>query len=180
MKNYEKESKKHLSIPIIVCVLIIILLMCILVILIFKTKDTEPLREEPSTITSVSGKGTIITPNNVDDVLNETTKNTSDAHYRTIMNVDWNFEDGSSASSDAYVENSTSNSRTVYFTVTLKNGEVVYTSPDIPLGSALQDIKLDKELSKGDYNATLTYHLIDDERNEVTTLSVAVTLHILN
>lgn len=104
-----------------------------------------------------------------------------DNTYTTSMNSDWYFEDGTSPSSNAYVENSVVNSNTIYFEVLLSNtGETAYSSPYIPVGSALEHLALSVDLDAGDYNATCLYHLVDSSNNELSTVSVPITLHILN
>ena len=101
--------------------------------------------------------------------------------YTTSMNSDWYFEDGTSPSSNAYVENSVENSCTIYFEVLLANtGETAYSSPYIPVGSALEHPALSVDLDAGDYNATCLYHLVDSSNNELSTVSVPIILHILN
>lgn len=46
------------------------------------------------------------------------------------------------------------------------NGENIYSSPIIPIGSHLEDITLNKSLEAGEYGCVLTYHLLDE--NEVS------------
>ncbi len=123
----------------------------------------------------------VVTPENVNDILAQVNQHNSDASYTTSMNVDWYFENGTSASSNSYIENPAKNSRTVYFDVLLKDTqELVYTSPYIPVGSRVEHIALQSNLSAGVYPAVCVYHLVDDDKNEVASVSVAVTLHIQN
>lgn len=166
-----KKSKKP-SPAIIICIILLIVVIGLLLVIFFLRKEPE---EE-----DLGGRGTLATEDNVEDLIAEVERNT-DAAYTVSMNIDWNFEDGTSSSSNAYVENDISNSRTVYFDLILADtSEVVYSSPYIPLGSTLTDFALDKDLDAGDYLAIVEYHLVDDEHNEISTVSVTVTLHILN
>lgn len=127
------------------------------------------------------GRATFVSKDNVEEVKEELNQPVEDAYYTTSMTIDWNFYDGKSVSTNAYVANITANKRTVYFDVNLADtGELVYSSPYIPVGERMEEIMLDKELAKGDYPAIITYHLVDDEHQEITTVSVAITLHILN
>ena len=101
-------------------------------------------------------------------------------YYEVSMDTTWNFEDGSSVA-EAYVANGYSNLNPVYFEVTLiDTDEVVMTSPIMPVGTRLKEIRLDKPLDKGIYNALCTYYLVDEEGNELTNLSVTLTLNVLN
>lgn len=48
----------------------------------------------------------------------------------------------------------------------------------IPVGYALQDIALKSDLAAGTYPCTLTYHLVDENSKDISTLAVGVTLNI--
>ena len=110
----------------------------------------------------------------------EKTKETAEAAYYTCeMNVEWNFKSAAEASYNAYVANSKFNTHTVYFDVNLKDsGELVYSSPYIPVGAQLDEIKLLTELAKGDYDAIVTYYLVNDDKEVLSNVSVAVMLHV--
>lgn len=127
------------------------------------------------------GRATFVSEKNVDEVRDWLEEEVEDAYYTTCMTYDWSFYDGKSVSTDAYVENPTENTRIVYFDVNLANtGELVYSSPYLPVGEALQGFALDVELSTGDYPAVVTYHLVDDEHQEITTVAVSINIHVLN
>lgn len=138
------------------------------------------LKEEPYE-KPTDGRATFVTEENVDEVLEEIQKPVEDAYYTTSMTIDWNFYDGQSASTTAEVSNVTANKRTVYFDVNLEStGELVYSSPYLPVGTTMNGIILDVDLDQGDYPAVVTYHLVDDDHNEVATVAVAITIHVLN
>jgi hypothetical protein len=97
------------------------------------------------------------------------------------MNVDWTFDAWDAPSRNAYVANSENNKRTVYFTVSLaETNEIVYTSPDIPVGSQLTNFALDRNPGAGEHAAVVTYRLLDDEGNELSNVAVSVILRILS
>jgi hypothetical protein len=75
-----------------------------------------------------------------------------------------------------------SNSNTVNFTVTRNDtGATIYTSPYIPVGSSLSNIKLeDEEMGKGTYPCVVTYHLLDGEYKEVSTVKINISVVIEN
>jgi hypothetical protein len=99
--------------------------------------------------------------------------------YEAVMNSDWRFADGDSASENAYVENVPENTNDVYFDVQLADtGETIYESPVIPRGSHLNQIKLDKHLEQGTYDAVLIYHLIDENQRTLRTLRMAITITV--
>lgn len=100
-------------------------------------------------------------------------------HYEVTMNSEWTFANGASASENAYVENAVTNTNDVYFDVNLREtGELIYSSPIIPRGGYLENITLDKELTAGTYDCILTYHLVDEEQNTISTLQLTLTIKI--
>lgn len=168
----KQKGKKTPFILGIAAVVIIALLVTIIILLL--KKDGKP------EVDSLGNRATLVTEDNKDEMQKEI-GNVPDDHYKTTMTIDWTFEDGSAASTNAYVENSVDNTRTVYFDVALADtNEVVYSSPYIPLGGKLDDITLSKDLDKGDYPAVITYYLVDDDHKVITNVSVALTLHVNN
>jgi hypothetical protein len=152
-----------------------VVVIAVLISVIIKLSSTP---EPPA---QIGGVGTVATIENIEELQAEMKEPVQDGYYHMRMNMEWSFPSGGAASADAYVANSEQNKRTVYFTVTLdETGELVFTSPHIPVGSQLTDIALDKKLPAGVYPAVVTYHLLDDEGKELTTVSVAVKLHILS
>lgn len=174
-----KGTKKN-SVNVWILVLCGVLLGAVIALgaVLFMKKDTA---EETRAVANVSsGRGVLVTPENVHELIEQDQKNT-DASYTLSMNFDWQFEDGASPSSNAYVENSQLNSRTVYFDLFLGDTEeLIYSSPYIPLGGELTGFALDKDLDAGVYEATMVYHLVDDEYQEITTVTVGVNLYISN
>ncbi|MBO5088425.1 MAG: hypothetical protein J6C01_07105 [Lachnospiraceae bacterium] len=124
----------------------------------------------------------IVTPDNVDEIISDMQDNKVDpGMYEVTMNTTWDFNDGDSASSNAYVENSTANSNDVYFNIVRSDtGEEIYSSPIIPIGSHLEDITLDKSLDKGEHACVLTYHLLDENEEEESTLMINLTIRVHN
>lgn len=125
----------------------------------------------------------VVTPDNVDEVIKQlemSNQQVSSDRYVALMNYSWTFPDGDSASSDAYVENSPQNQFPVYFTVALADdrNNVIYTSPDIPVGSRLENIKLDKALDAGVYDTVITYYLLGDNRQVRSHVSMTLTITI--
>jgi hypothetical protein len=173
-KKNVKANKKGILFGALALV-VIIALIGVIVFLLNRPKEEPTIQETPD------GRGVVVTKDNVNEVFNS--EPVADGLYETAMNVDWDFQNWQSGSDNAYIENSTSNSRTVYFDLNLKDTQkLIYSSPYIPVGSVLtgDNIKLTEKLEKGDYEAVVTYHLVDDNNEEISTVSVNVTLHILN
>ncbi len=114
-----------------------------------------------------------------EQILNQTEAEGIPMHYQVTMNSTWEFEDGASESKNAYVANSKDNETAVYFDV-IRNDtkETIYQSPVIPVGQDLSRITLDKDLDAGNYECTLTYYLIDDEQNILTTVNMWLMINI--
>ena len=119
---------------------------------------------------------TVITKENYDEVIASLDEPVEDGSYEVVMNTKWKF---SGDTSNAYVENSRNNTRTVYFDVLLADTkELVYSSPYIPVGEKIEGFALDTKLEPGDYKGLVTYHLVDDDKQEVSHLSVSVTFQV--
>ena len=170
----ESQTTKKLSPAAVICIVLLLVVISLTAVLIwFLTRQDD--RDDVT-----SGRGTVVTQDNVSQLIAEAEQN-ADTAYTVSMNIEWDFENGTSPSTNAYVENDTSNLRTVYFNVLLADtSELVYSSPYIPVGSTLTGFALDKDLEAGDYLAVVEYHLVDDDQQELSTVSVTTTLHILN
>ena len=170
---HKAKNRKLLIGVICVTGLVIAILIGIIIYLLNKPSDIETPNQ------STSNRATVVTEENVKEITEKVKEPVQDGYYNCQMNVEWNFTDSTQPSYNAYVVNSTINTRTVYFDVNIaETGELVYSSPYIPVGAELKDITLDVDLPMGDYPAIVTYHLVDDEQKELSTVSVSVTLHI--
>lgn len=128
-------------------------------------------------------RGTIVTPNNVQAVIEEMEQKASEelvapGYYTVRMNYEWYFATGDAVSENAYVENLSVNTNAVYLDLFLEEDEenAIYKSPVIPLGCSLQDIVLDTPLEAGTYPCVAVYHLVDDSQKTLSTLRVTVTV----
>ena len=130
-------------------------------------------------VPEAGGRGTVVMPENVDEIRDRLESPVQDGAYRTRMNVDWVFPSPGGPSTNAYVENAANNTRTVYFDLILADtGELIYSSPFIPVGAKLENFSLDAQIPAGKHSAVVIYHLVDEYHHELTTVSVNVTLHI--
>lgn len=122
----------------------------------------------------------VVTPEGNDASSDETVSKAAAGTYDVCMNSNWVFSDARSASANAYVENITTNTNTVNFIVKRDDtGDTIYESPYIPVGSSLEKIKLnDESLSKGTYPCTLTYHLVDEQHIDISTLNISISVVI--
>lgn len=171
MKN--NTSKKQ-ALPtkmqiLIITLAIVIIAMAATIIYLLLPKDDK-------LTTKKDDRPTVATEDNIDEVIEAMNEPVEDGYYEVSMNTVWTFDGDTS---NAYVENVLSNTRTVYFDVTLADtGELVYSSPYIPVGEKVSGFVLDQKLDAGNYNALVTYHLVDDNKEEVSNLSVTVTFQV--
>lgn len=101
--------------------------------------------------------------------------------FQVNMNNEWSFPFAKSTSANAYVSNYIGNTHTVYFTLSLDGSEeIFYTSPHIPVGGTLENLSLDCNLPAGKHDTVLTYHLIELDGSEYSTVSVTVEITIIN
>lgn len=134
-----------------------------------------------SVFDSGSTPNTVVTPDNVQDLIAERDENerVPIGSFEVNMNTTWTFPNSHSASTDAYIGNSINNQNTVYFTIALKGSEEdFYTSPYVPVGSRMENVTLDCDLTAGTYSTVLTYHLVDDEYKELSHVSVGLEIII--
>lgn len=165
----EKGGRKK---ALIICILIIIALLGVVAYLLFSNKDGEEKK-----------RNVVVNEDNVEELIAqmEESERTPLGSYEMTMNSTWNFDNGTAASSNAYVENSVANANSVYFDVTLADtNETILESPILPVGSHLTDISLEKSLEAGTYDCIMTYHLLDENDVSISTVKVSLTIVIEN
>ena len=131
--NHQKKlTKTHYLIIVTVAVVFIALVSIIIYLLVALQSDKDKLVEnEPK-----KSRPTLVTEDNVDELIASIDEPVEDGSYEVVMNTRWTF---SSNSSDAYIENSVNNTRTVYFDLFIADTkDLVYSSPYIPVGEKIQ------------------------------------------
>ena len=161
--------KRKISPLVIIFPVIIVVAIVSILIITFVGKDAE--------------NNVVVTPDNVEEIVAQQKKEDKVpiGSYEVTMNTEWIFPDSKTASADAYVSNAVTNNSTVYFDITLEGStEIIYKSPYIPVGSSLKNIALDNDMKKGEYDAVLTYHLVDGSYKETSRVSVGIKITIQN
>lgn len=183
MAEQEKgeSQRKRSRILLILCVAVIIVLLVTIVVLLLKNQSDAKINSNKES--SLPKRNVVVNEENAEEMAEEilNQEKVVPGTYQVTMNSTWNFQDGTSSSDNAYVENSTANTNNVYFDLQLSDSEeTIYESPVIPVGSYLNNIKLDKDLDAGTYDCVLIYHLVDDEQNTLSTLRMAVKVVVNN
>ncbi len=173
--NSGSNVHKKLIIIISFLVVLVIASMGLIIVLLLKSNTTA---ENNETVKDISGgRGTVLTQDNVEEFQRQETEAVQDGYYTTSMSIDWHFD--GKVSEDAYVANDVANTRTVYFDLyRTDTDEMLYSSPYIPVGAELDGLTMDTELEPGTYDTVLVYHLVDDDKNELSTLSIALTIYV--
>lgn len=166
MGKREREQKKSKKGGILVAIVIAILIGIIIYLLLPREEDDR--------------RNVVVTPDNVESVLEKADEAVPDGYYTVTMNPTWHFASGSEASYDAVVENVAENTNDVYFDIVLEADEenVLYKSPVIPRGSRLEEITLDETLDAGTYPCVVIYNLVDEDQNTLSTLRVGLEIVI--
>lgn len=171
-QNLKKAKMSTNTIILITVAVIVFISMSATIVYLLLQQNTVPnndvIRREP--------RPTLITKDNIDETLGLLEEPVEDGFYEVSMNTNWTFQ---GSSSNAFVENVRNNTRTVYFDVKLADtGELVYSSPYIPVGTRIQGFTLDSQLNPGDYSGLVTYYLVDDNKDEVSNLTVRINLEV--
>lgn len=149
--------------------IIIVLLLTVVYLLISNNSGTNGAPKEKRNV--------VVNESNAEKAVSEMVEEepVSGGYYEVTMNSQWTFPDGKSESENAYVENVETNTNDVYFDINRSDtNELVYSSPILPRGTSLENIKLDTELGAGEYDCILTYHLVDEEQNSLSTLKISL------
>jgi uncharacterized membrane protein YdfJ with MMPL/SSD domain len=170
----KQQTGKGILVIGIIAIVVVAVLVGVIIFLLVKQNTKEEKRE------------VLVTEDNVEEVLDEVeeiAENSEQAgpdYYTVTMETDWHFATSTEASYNAVVINADNNETDVYFDVVLESDEsqVLYSSPIIPVGGQLNDIKLDKELSAGSYDAVIIYYLVDENQNPLRTVRVKLQITI--
>ena len=157
---------------------LLVLVIVVLSVIIFTGNSKGATQEEEAK----KKRDTVVTEENLEEFLEQEAEETVEpGYYETMMNTTWHFDSSEEASTDAYVANSKNNLNSVYFDVALSDtGEIIYSSPIIPVGSHLDNITLDTKLEAGNHQCIITYYLLDDEDEPVSKLNIRMNVVIAN
>jgi hypothetical protein len=130
------------------------------------------------------GRGmlSVLSPENVDEWRDRPPA--QDTHFTTQMTTRWTFDTWDTPTKNGIIGNSENNSRIIYMEVYLLEeedefGEMIYSSPYIPVGAVLNNFALDTYVPAGEHETVVVYYLVDDDFNIITDTRVAVWITVL-
>lgn len=166
-KTSENQSKKKVIIITAFVILLVALVVCVVLLLKRNEEAKDPLERG------------FVEEDNADDIMDDMADKVAEGMFECKMSTTWTFEDADSVSQNAYVANVESNRYTICFDVyQTDTNELLYSSPLLPVGTELNDVKLEKELSAGDYDAVVMYTLVDENNEEVSTVGFNITISV--
>ena len=176
--NNEKKDNKLVIALVVVLVFVVAILAGVVIYFVGRDK-----KDDTNGRAVAESVRTVIDAESASDVVGQMREQVEEGMFACKMSMKWTFEDGSSESQDAYVANSESNTHPIYFDVYLDDSdEPIYSSPILPVGTSLTNFKLDRQLSKGEYRATVMYTLIDDvdSQQEISKAGFVIQITVLN
>lgn len=183
MPNKESPASKggKWIIIAVIAVMTVALIVCI-VLLVSRSGDTgevQPSINNDNNAPSTALDRGFVDESNADNIMSELSDKVEEGMFECMMSTSWTFEDGASSSPNSYVANVESNRHAIFFDVYIDpTEELIYSSPILPVGSEIRGIKLDKELSAGDYDAIVMYTLVNEDYEEVSTVGFRITITV--
>lgn len=150
-KQIERSRKKTFIIVLLLLCLIALLIVCFL---LYKNRQ-QPEMDTP-------GSDAIIVTEDTRNIQKDINEKVAKGMIDVKMTRNWVFEDGGKTS-NAYLANSERNSYPLRFEITLEDtGEVIMESPDVPIGSCIENFPLSVTLDSGEYNVVIAHQQIED------------------
>lgn len=182
MSNQRKSARKkqrNMIIIIVIAFLVLVTALVTCIVLLLTKQKEEPVQESQSVPRSTVLDRGFVDEGNAGDIMDEMTEKVSKGMFECKMTTAWTFDDGKSASPNAYVANVENNLYTLYFDVYEEStNELLYSSPMLPVGTELKNFKLNKELAAGEYDAVVMYTMVDENLEEVSSVGFKVTISV--
>lgn len=184
MSNQNEPAGKGRRAIIIIAFAVLLAALAVCIVLLLSKEDggkDEPVETSQRSAAEKALERGFVSEDSVDDIMDEMADKVADGMFECEMTMSWTFQDGNSVASNAYVANSENNLYTLYFDVyDNATDELLYSSPMMPVGSVLREIKLEKELPAGEYSALVMYVLVDENYEEVSRVGFNITISVLH
>lgn len=127
----------------------------------YRYMDSKNNKDNKNVTTDVNGSNLVITEDKRVSA-SDIAEKVNDSMIVVKMTAKWTFN-SDCTSSNAYLGNSDKNSYPLRFEVMLKDtGEVLLTTPDVPVGSCIQNFGLPKKLDSGTYDVIISHQAVKD------------------
>lgn len=181
MSNQNESTEKGRRLLVIAAFVVLLAALAVCIVLLLSRKDDSQEKVIERSAASEALERGFVDEESAGDIMEEMADKVAEGMFECEMTMSWTFEDANSVSPNAYVANSENNLHTLYFDVyDRSNDELLYSSPMLPVGSALKEIKLEKELTAGDYDAVVMYTLVDEDYEEVSKVGFNITISVLH
>lgn len=173
----QKKDNKVLKIVIAVIIVLLLIVATVAITIKFMSKDDDSSDREVRN--ELLDRG-FIEENQANEMAQALVDKVAEGMFECEMTMDWYFEDGGKAiSPNAYVANSSANTHTIFFDVYVSGtGELVYSSPLMPVGTSTRQIALEKELAPGMYDMEVRYTLVDENYEEISNVGFMIDVEI--
>lgn len=162
-----------------VLVVAIVLLVAVLVVLVgvliyLSQKPSERVAEGDA------GSSGIVITEDTRDAGQQVNDRVAAGMIAVKMTPVWYFSDGASEG-NCYVANSKANDKPLQITVRLADSEeVILDAGPIPVGSCIENFKLDKDLPAGTYDAIVTHTQLDENGDKYNSVQTQISIEIQN
>ena len=178
-KKDEKKDRKLVIALTIALAVVVVVLVAVIIILLGQKKAVH---ETSDRVVGGTAR-TVVDDESAAGVMDQMRQEVEEGMFQCEMSMKWTFDNWKAESLDAYVANSVNNSHPIYFDVYIDGiDEPVYMSPVLPVGTNITNIKLNKELDAGTYEATVMYTLLEDieTQEEMSRAGFVIQIEILN
>lgn len=180
------QKQNGMIIALAAAFVIVLAALAVCVVLLVRKSNDAPDVPDRSTVSSTGGKAAVlergfVDTKNAEQIVSEMADKVEEGMFECKMTTTWTFDNADAVSPNAYVANVEGNRNTLYFDVYLDGtDEAIYSSPLLPVGTELQNIKLEKKLSAGEYGATVVYTLVNDEYEEVSAVGFKIKIYMVH
>lgn len=161
METKQNKKTKWIMIGILLLFLCIIVILAGLCYKMYINRDQDNSSPVIMDRYGPSGDSMVVTADSR-DTLSTIQEKVEKGRIMVKMTQNWVFKDGGS-SSNAYLANSEHNSYALRFEILLEDtGEVIMQSPDVPVGSCIENFPLSVKLKPGKYNVVVAHQQVED------------------
>ena len=158
VKNKSKKGKV-LTVSLVMVLLIAVGALGAVCVHLYQKSNEE---EVTTTVDKNASGSAIVVSDDNRDLQNQINEKAKDGRIVIKMTQNWIFEDDCTKS-NAYIANSERNTTDLRFEISLADtGEVIMTSPDVPVGSCIENFGLNKALAAGGYDVVVAHQQIKD------------------